>query len=176
MKAPTARCGVWKGWSGNTRAASLRSRTAARRARKSCRGSTRGQPRLKSLLDLQLLPRVKLGAPRSQIEDVDHSLPFRIDQRHFDVAAELGQSGADLVKQAGPVVGDELQQCAVGRGDVIKADLGRDHHLGPWRLGRSAPPAHQGQKARLAGQHVADALLETLELARVQFQGAKKID
>ena len=55
----------------------------------------------------------KLRAGSGEIEDVDRFLPFRIDQRDFDITSETRERRTDIVEQSRPVLRDYFQQRAV---------------------------------------------------------------
>ena len=79
----------------------------------------------KRRLELLLRLLVELGAADREIEDVDGDLSLGIDQGHLDIAIVRGQRSGDLAQQPWAILGDHLQQSAVGGSRVIKFQPGR---------------------------------------------------
>src|SRR3974377_1049344 len=114
----------------------------------------------------------QLDAFRSQEETIDHFLPFRVDQRHLNIASQLGEPRTDLVEQSGSIPSDEFEQRAVGRTSIIKAHLGANFDSGSLGSFELDPALHQPLQARLAGQNLDDAALEACRLGGRKFPGA----
>ncbi len=131
--------------------------------------------RRQSLLDGSLELGPELPALGSKVEDIDYLFPFRVDQGNIDVAAELGEDGADLVKQARAVVGNQFEKRAVGRARVVKTEL---CWYGNFRFlpgsGLEAP-THELTEFHPALKDVEQVRLEAARLRRVQFQSAIKV-
>jgi hypothetical protein len=64
-------------------------------------------------LHFLLVSKIQLGAGTRHMEHVGGSLSLRVNDRNFDIAAEFGHGGTDVVEQPGTVLGDDLDQCAV---------------------------------------------------------------
>src|ERR1700747_2829402 len=76
-----------------------------------------------------LLFTAQLRSARRKIENVNRGLPFRINQRNFDIAFLTRELRADAIEQAGLVLRNHLNQCAVRRTRVIKMNLRLYFHL-----------------------------------------------
>src|SRR5438876_827824 len=90
---------------------------------------------------------VELGARRGEVEHIDHPLALRVDERHFDVASQLGQRRADAVEQTGAVLSDEFEERARGRGSVVEANLRWNRNLGARKLLGARASAQEDRKS-----------------------------
>src|SRR5213080_1523092 len=68
----------------------------------------------KGTADCFLLARIELPALRRDVEHIDHFHAFCVDERHLDIAPELGECGTHVIEQAGTILGDEFEERAVG--------------------------------------------------------------
>src|SRR5207302_5872208 len=112
----------------------------------------------------------QLCTPGRQVEDVNGGLAFGVDKSDLDIAFLVGQSGADPVQEAWTVLGNHLNQGAVGRRLVVEFDLRCDLHFGNAVFICTQPVAHQSIQVSLSAQDIADAALEALPLGKIYFQ------
>ena len=57
-----------------------------------------------------LMVSTELRAVERQVENVDGTLAFGINQSHFEIAAVLRERGRDLIKQAGMILRCDFHQ------------------------------------------------------------------
>jgi len=56
---------------------------------------------------------VSFPALRRQVKHIDGFLPFRVDQRDFDVVSQARQRRADLIEQSRMILCNDFEQRAV---------------------------------------------------------------
>src|ERR1700677_413927 len=168
LRPGTGECSELGPFQGRNRAATGRLVYARKCLSSGVRGAEFLDGQKQSCLELLLGRLVEFGAADSEIEDVNGDLPLGIDQGHLDIATVRGQGGGDLAQETGAILGDHLQQGAVGGSGVIEfqACLNLDHDGGADGLA----PSQQDLDGSLQGDPVARAAAEATHFRRIEFR------
>ncbi len=97
-------------------------------------------------------PRDLRAVDLRHVEDVGDPGPLGVDLRQGDRQAELVKRVREREEQAGPVLGEDLDDRVAGRGPIVEEDLRRDRGARPLAPGRRRPRAHAQELFRVDAQ------------------------